>query len=579
MTALAEFQFLHPLWLLALPLLWGLVWLFTRFDLRHSTWNRWCDAHLLERMRHSRADTVHRSSMTWILICLSTLAVLAAAGPSWRQQAATQFESTSARVIALDLSRDMLVKDVKPDRFAQAVTAVREIIGSDFDGETALVVFSGSAAVVSPLTRDSATLDAFVDSLEPGMMPLQGLRIDLAISRARDLLSASVTGGRQIVVVTSGSGDTPRAIEAAAEARSVGIQVSIMAIGTSAGGPRLEADGSLLRDAQGGYLLAKTGFADLRKIAAAGGGAMVSLTRATNLDLLLGSRIKAGILAADEPRAGGRGAANEGYWLVWLMLPPALVLFRRNLIWVLLAAVVLPAIDDARAAEPASIWTHRENLAYQAFHEGDFPRASELSADPLLRGAAYYRLGKHDLALQSFARGESASAHYNRGNALVQLNRLEEAVSAYGRALELDPNLAEARYNRQLVELLLDTEENSGDERAEDAAEESGAFESIQQSGSESLSGAAGEVSANPGDAQQPGPGLGASMQSGMADPFEEFSDGESPPEISTLMEYLEQPPVQGRVESWINELPVSSSDLLRRKFLRDYQRELRQNR
>jgi Ca-activated chloride channel family protein len=578
MSALHDFQFLQPAWLLALPLLWGLVWLFTRYDLRHSMWNRWCDTHLLERMRSSRGAAARQSSMTWVLIWLSTLAALAAAGPSWRQQATAQFESASARVIALDLSRDMLVSDVKPDRYTQAVAAVREIIGSDFDGETALVVFAGAAAVVSPLSRDSATLDAFVDSLEPGMMPLQGLRIDLAIARARDLLSASVTGGGQIVVVTSGSDDTPRAIEAAAAARADGIQVSIMAIGTSAGGPRLEVDGSLLRNAQGGYLLAKTGFADLQKIAAAGGGAMVSLTRATNLDLLLGSRIKAGILTADEPRAG-RGAANEGYWLVWLMLPCALLLFRRNLIWIVLAAVMMPVVDDAQAAESTAIWQHRESLAYEAFLDGDFLRASELSRDPVLRGAAYYRLGKHDLALQSFSRGDSASANYNRGNTLVQLNRLEDAVSAYDRALELEPNLAAARYNRQLVELLLETEENAAEERAEEAADESGVFESIQQSGSESLTAGSGQVSTNPGDEQQPGPGLGASMQSGMPDPFEEFSEGERPPEISTLVEYLEQPPVQNRVESWISELPVSSSDILRRKFLRDYQRELRQNR
>jgi Ca-activated chloride channel family protein len=572
------FQFLQPAWLLALPLLWGLIWLFIRYDLRYSMWNRLCEARLLERMQSSRIETANRSAVIWILVCLSTLAVVAAAGPSWRQQAGPQFASASARVIALDLSRAMLVKDVKPDRYAQAVSAVREIIGGDFDGETALVVFSGAAAVVSPLSRDSATLDAFVDSLQPGMMPLEGLRIDLAIGKARDLLSASVTGGGQIVVIASGSGDTPRALEAASQARANGVQVSIMAIGTRAGGPRIEVDGSLARDSRGGYLLSKTNFADLQKIAAAGGGTMVSLTRATSRDQLLGSRIKAGILAAEEPRAAVRSAANEGYWLVWLMLPFALMLFRKNLLWMLLPAVVLPAAD-LRAADTDTLWQHREIIAYQAFRQGDFEQAGELSTDPILRGAAYYRLGKHEQALQSFARGASASAHYNRGNALVQLNRLEDAVAAYQRSLDLQPNFAAARYNLQLVELFLEAEENAVDERGEDAADESGAFEPIQQSGSESLSGAAGQVSGNPGDEQQLGPGFGASMQSGMIDPFEEFSDGQRQPELASLPEFLKQPPVQVRVESWITELPVSSSELLRRKFLRDYQRELRQER
>lgn len=579
MIQLPAFQFLQPAWLLALPLLWGLVWLFARHNPRQSMWSRLCDARLLDRMQSGNADITGGTWMAWTLACLLTLGTLAAAGPSWRQLAQEQFESASARVIALDLSRAMLVSDVKPDRYAQALAAVREIIGSEFDGETALVAFSGAAFVVSPLSRDSGTLGAFVDSLEAGMMPLEGVRIDLAIGRAQALLSASVTGSGQIIVVTSGSDDTPRALEAASRARASGNQVSIMAIGTSAGGPRIESDGSLVRNSQGGYLLSKTSFNDLRKIAAAGGGAMVSLSRATARDQLLGSRIKAGILVAEQPGSGRRAAADEGYWLVWLMLPFTLLLFRRNLIWMVLVAVLLPGVDKAYAVDSDSLWRHRESRAWDAFQQGDFERAGDLSTDPVLRGTAYYRRGQHDRALQSFALGDSANAHYDRGNTLVQLNRLEDAVSAYTRALDLDPGLAEARYNRRLVEWFLETEEESGAEQSEEGVDESGAFEPIQQSGSESISGAPGQVSGNPGDEQQLGPGLGASMQSGMIDPFEEFSDGEKQSESTTLLEYLKQPAVQSRVESWITELPVSSSDLLRRKFLRDYQRQLRQNR
>ena len=55
--------------------------------------------------------------------------------------------------------------------------------------------------------------------------------------------------------------------------------------------------------------------------------------------------------------------------------------------------------------------------------------------------------------------------------------------------------------------------------------------------------------------------------------------DGEQAPERSAVLQMLEQPQEQRRIESWISELPVSSSELLRRKFLRDYQRQLRQPR
>jgi len=581
MNAAASFQFLQPTWLLTLPLLWGLVWLFARRDLRQSMWSRLCEAHLLARMRHGSTSLASANRLAWMLTWMLTLAVLAAAGPSWRQQSQPSFESTSARVIALDLSRAMLVQDVKPDRYTQAQAAVREIIDSKFDGETGLVVFSGAAFVVSPLSRDSATLDAFVDSLKPGLMPLEGLRIDLAIERSQELLSASVTGQGQIIVVASGSEATGSALEAAAKARDENIRVSIMAIGTSAGGPRIEVDGGLARDSNGGYLLSKTSFADLRRIAAAGGGALVSLTHATAGNAVLDSRIKAGILASAEQNTdnGELMAVNGGYWLVWLILPFALLLFRRNLIWMLLVAILLPGVDGARAAETGSLWQNREAVAFQAFQRGELELAGQLSGDPLLRGAAYYRRGQYEQALESYSLGNSAAAFYNRGNTLVQLNRLDDAVSAYTQALELEPELGDARYNRQLVELFLEAEKNSPKQKSENTADDSGTFEPIQQSGSDSLSGTPGQESVNPGDEQQLGPGLGASSQSGMIDPFEEYGDGEQRPEDVALLEYLSQPRAQRQVESWISELPVSSSELFKRKFQRDYQRQLRQSR
>lgn len=50
---------------------------------------------------------------------------------------------------------------------------------------------------------------------------------------------------------------------------------------------------------------------------------------------------------------------------------------------------------------------------------------------------------------------EDAQDWYRQGNTLAHEDRLEEALAAYVRALELDPNLARARHNLGLVHLQL----------------------------------------------------------------------------------------------------------------------------
>ena len=66
---------------------------------------------------------------------------------------------------------------------------------------------------------------------------------------------------------------------------------------------------------------------------------------------------------------------------------------------------------------------------------------------------------------------EYAWSHFNRALALAQAGRLLDAKVSYDRALELDPDLVEARVDRALVELELDrTEEALADLRTAVAA-------------------------------------------------------------------------------------------------------------
>lgn len=73
-------------------------------------------------------------------------------------------------------------------------------------------------------------------------------------------------------------------------------------------------------------------------------------------------------------------------------------------------------------------------------------------------GTANYKLKKYDLAIESFQKlagsedlNVSAKAFYNIGNAQFQQDKLQEAIAAYKRSLELNPDDADAKHNLELA--------------------------------------------------------------------------------------------------------------------------------
>lgn len=72
------------------------------------------------------------------------------------------------------------------------------------------------------------------------------------------------------------------------------------------------------------------------------------------------------------------------------------------------------------------------------------------------RGAIYQNSGRHELAFQDFTQAidinpSIADAYYNRGNSCLSLRNLDLALADYGRAIELNPEHAAAHANRGKV--------------------------------------------------------------------------------------------------------------------------------
>jgi Ca-activated chloride channel family protein len=478
-----EFHFLRPGWLVLLPLVPIAVYLFLRARRDRRRWEAVCDPALLPHVLIDRGPGTRRRWPGVALGLVGVLGITALAGPAWERLPQPVFRAQSALVVALDLSRSMAAADLTPSRLARATYALRDILEARPDGQTGLVVFAADAFVVSPLTDDIVTIEAQLPALEPGIMPAQGSRPERAVALASGLLEQAGAGRGDILLLTDGAAD-PDAVEAAARAAAAaGYAVSVLAVGTAAGAPIPAPEGGFVTDAGGGIVVPRLDEDALRGVARAGGGSYVSLEDGPQVLATLGARWQPGREAGEETGLVTDSWLDRGPWLAALIVPFAVLGFRRGVL-TLAACALLPLAPEARAAEWDGLWLRPDQQGAAAMAEGDPERAQRLFEDRRWRAAAAYRAGDYAAAAEALEGLEDADSLYNRGNALARAGRLGDALASYEQALALAPEHEDARHNRDLLRELGqpgqsggEGEQGDSDARPRDAAGGDGAGE------------------------------------------------------------------------------------------------------
>ena len=337
-AALAHVQFLRPAWLwalLALPLLAAAWWWRRR---QGSVWRRHVDAHLLPHLVDAGAVRRDLGGLCAALLAW-TLAVLALAGPSWRQGEAPLQAQARALVVVLDLSDAMLASDLPPSRTLQARAKLDSLLRERSGGEVALVVFADDAYTVAPLTADAANVALFLDALAPDVMPVDGHRPDRGIVAAMRLLQQAGHAGGDILLATHAA--DAAAVASAARASAAGFRVAVLGLGRPAGAAFRSRDGSL----RSSHLDA----ASLQRVAAAGGGGYAALTTGSGDLEALGVAGAASASALADARGSARIARDEGWWLLPPLMLLMLLAFRRGATVAVLAACLLLPLPALQA--------------------------------------------------------------------------------------------------------------------------------------------------------------------------------------------------------------------------------------
>lgn len=299
---MAELHFIRPwtLWLL-LPVALLVIHLM-RQQRQAEAWMQVVDSHLLKHLlvgerRKSKLQPWQLLSVIWVL------SVLAMAGPSWRQQASPFTDDQAGLVILLKLSPSMEASDVQPSRLERAKFKIRDLLEAREGAASALIVYSGSAHLVMPLTKDDSIINSMAEGLSPAVMPTQGDDLAAAISAAESLLLDAGVPGSVLVVADHAE----RSLVASFETKKPRVPVQILSI---------QASQSPVDD----------GLAQVAKAL----GAELILMREDSSDVQqVSARARTNVLhlSAED---GSQGWEDAGYWLLPFILLGASFWIRKG---------------------------------------------------------------------------------------------------------------------------------------------------------------------------------------------------------------------------------------------------------
>jgi Ca-activated chloride channel family protein len=500
-------SFAHPGWLVVGVIACvALGWLWRRYDTRQrAALEQFVAPQLRVQLTQSISGARIRVKRALFGASIALLFV-ALAGP----QAGYRWEQVKRRgndiIFAVDTSRSMLTPDVKPNRLERAKLAIDDFVNRLNGDAVGLVAFAGTAFLQTPITLDYGAFHESLAALDTHIIPQGGTNITSAIQEAESALQRRPGSDQILILVTDGEDLEGNALAAAKGAAQQGLKIFTVGVGSANGDLiPLPADqgGGFLKNSEGRLVKSRLDESALKALAAATGGSYAPLgAENQGLDTIYREAL-APLAKHDLESRAQRLYIQRFQWplgaalallLASLMIgtrrrmrgaPPLrgktqpLVRFAAPSSLALLGLCWLLPAPHAQAS-PASAAT--------AYRHGDFTTAqreysaaaTQGSKQPILQfdaGTAAYKAGEYPEAARAFEASMNAQlsgnsqrladqedAFYNLGNTLyregqksAQANPQEtiqnwtHAIKTYDAALQLRPDDADSKFNRDLV--------------------------------------------------------------------------------------------------------------------------------
>jgi len=462
---------LHFLW--AMPLF--VFVLMVRHRRRQRALGQFAEQNLLKKLTPDDHKGKRFLKALLLLFALGIL-IFALAGPRW----GSQYQEVSHKgvdvMMLVDVSRSMMVQDVKPNRLERATREIIDFLKVVEGDRVGLTAFAGVAFVQCPLTLDYAALEMFLSALEPGIIPVPGTDLGTAIETGLSAFDDGTETDKVMLLITDGEDNENHGLEAARKAASQDIKIFVFGIGEPSGGPIPAGNdqGGFKKDKSGNLVLSKLDEKTLQGIAMeTGGGYVRSIAGDLDLDILYFDGIKQKTKA--QTLKSGKIKVYEEHFNLFVLAAFLLLLFeelldgkrrshakRKHVFFIMFLVFGLSpwlCLNTVEASEtPDELYRQgRYEEAEQAYSQYDMDHPKDIRFR-YNRGCAAFQNGQYEEATAAFSsvikRTELEDvrfkAAFNLGNTAFKQGDYSSAALYYKQALADLPASEDARYNLEL---------------------------------------------------------------------------------------------------------------------------------
>ncbi len=184
--------------LLGIPILFIIRWL-TRYY-----FNQKLPVALTKSDLKSSAVNLIRLLPELVLALVLALLLVALARPQRTNEKVEQWTEGIDIMIALDISQSMQIEDFKPNRLEAAKDVARDFIKGRKQDRIGLVVFSGDAFSLAPLTTDYDLLQSYLNDISFEMIESRGTAIGSAMAVVTNRMRESESKSKVCILISDG---------------------------------------------------------------------------------------------------------------------------------------------------------------------------------------------------------------------------------------------------------------------------------------------------------------------------------------------------------------------------------------